>query len=67
MGTVSRSRPPMPSRRPIARPAASAPSRSRAQRDALVVKLQIALAVFGPMLLVGVWLQSKGFFGAAGL
>ena len=57
----------MPSRRPIARPAASSPSPSRAQRDALVVKLQIAFAVFGPMLLVAVWLQSSGFFGAAGL
>jgi hypothetical protein len=32
-----------------------------------VVKLQIAAAVFGPMLLLGVWLQSKGFFGAPGL
>ena len=67
MSTVPRSRPPMPSRRPIARPAASSPSPSRAQRDALVVKLQIAFAVFGPMLLVAVWLQSWGFFGAAGL
>ncbi|MEB3170381.1 MAG: hypothetical protein VKK43_03320 [Synechococcaceae cyanobacterium] len=57
----------MPSRRPSARPAAPAPSASRGQRDALVVKLQIALAVFGPMLLVGVWLQSRGFFGAPGL
>jgi hypothetical protein len=57
----------MPSRRPNARPAASAPSPSREQRDARVVKLQIALAVFGPMLLLGAWLQSRGFFGSPGL
>lgn len=67
MGPIPSSKPPMPSRRSIARPAASGPSPSRAQRDALVVKLQIALAVFGPMLLLGAWLQSKGFFGTAGL
>ncbi|MFO0039016.1 MAG: hypothetical protein ACK522_08730 [Synechococcaceae cyanobacterium] len=57
----------MPSRRPNARPTASAPSPSREQRDARVVKLQIALAVFGPMLLLGAWLQSRGFFGSPGL
>lgn len=59
----------MPSRRPAARPAApaSTTSTSREQRKALVVKLQIAFAVFGPMLLVGVWLQSKGFFASPGL
>lgn len=58
---------PMPSRRSTARPVASAPSPSREQRDARVVKLQIALAVFGPMLLLGAWLQSRGFFGSPGL
>jgi hypothetical protein len=57
----------MPSRRSTARPVASAPSPSREQRDARVVKLQIALAVFGPMLLLGAWLQSRGFFGSPGL
>jgi hypothetical protein len=57
----------MPSRRPTARPAASGPSPSQEQRDARVVKLQIALAVFGPMLLLGAWLQSRGFFGSPGL
>jgi hypothetical protein len=57
----------MASRRPTARPVATAPSLSREQRDARVVKLQIALAVFGPMLLLGAWLQSRGFFGSPGL
>ena len=63
----------MPSPRRAPRPAPSAPPPSptgasvREGRDALVVKLQIAAAVFGPMLLLGVWLQSKGFFGAPGL
>lgn len=56
----------MPSRRPNARPVASVPA-ARAQRDAWVVKLQIAFAVFGPMLLLGLWLQSRGFFGSSGL
>jgi len=31
-------------------------------RAALVVRLQILAAVFLPMLLIGIWLQSKGFF-----
>ncbi|MCS5700197.1 hypothetical protein NZK32_14235 [Cyanobium sp. FGCU-52] len=31
-------------------------------RAALVVRLQILAAVFVPMLLIGIWLQSKGFF-----
>jgi len=31
-------------------------------RAALVVRLQILAAVFLPMLLIGLWLQSKGFF-----
>ncbi|MFM7395098.1 MAG: hypothetical protein ACKO22_12240 [Cyanobium sp.] len=31
-------------------------------RAALVVRLQILAAVFVPMLLIGVWLNSKGFF-----
>jgi hypothetical protein len=62
----------MPSRQRSARTTTTAaPSAQsaapREQRDALVVKLQIAAAVFGPMLLVGVWLQSRGFFGAPGL
>ena len=29
---------------------------------ALVVRLQILAAVFVPMLLIAIWLQSKGFF-----
>lgn len=33
-------------------------------RSALVVRLQILAAVFVPMLLIGAWLQSKGFFQA---
>lgn len=66
----------MPSRKPPARPAApgspspsasASTSASRQQRQALVVRLQIAFAVFGPMLLVGLWLQSKGFFANPGL
>jgi len=31
-------------------------------RAALVVRLQILAAVFLPMLLIAIWLQSKGFF-----
>jgi len=31
-------------------------------RAALVVRLQILAAVFVPMLLIGIWLNSKGFF-----
>ena len=57
----------MPPRRSLSRPASPTPSTSREQRDARVVKLQIALAVFGPMLLLGLWLQSQGFFGSPGL
>ncbi|MEB3255914.1 MAG: hypothetical protein VKJ05_05955 [Synechococcaceae cyanobacterium] len=62
----------MPSpRKPPRSTAAAAPSAAsaatRERRDALVVKLQIAAAVFGPMLLLGVWLQSQGFFGSPGL
>ena len=29
----------------------------------LTIKLQIAAAVFVPMLALGLWLTSKGFFG----
>lgn len=58
----------MPARKPATSPAGPAgPAASRERRDALVVKLQIAAAVFGPMLLLAIWLQSKGFFGAPGL
>jgi hypothetical protein len=49
---------------PPGKPASSLAARER--RKALIVKLQIAGAVFGPMLLLGVWLQSKGFFGSPG-
>ena len=31
--------------------------------SALTIKLQIAAAVFVPMLALGLWLTSKGFFG----
>jgi hypothetical protein len=55
----------MPARKPAASP--TGPAESRERRDARVVKLQIAAAVFGPMLLLAIWLQSKGFFGAPGL
>lgn len=57
----------MPSRRPSAPSAAPGTSPAPQPREALVVKLQIALAVFAPMLLVGLWLQSKGFFTPPGL
>ena len=63
----------MPSSRRAPRTAATTPPplpaglSSRERREALVVKLQIAAAVFGPMLLLGLWLQSQGFFGAPGL
>ncbi|MCS5691834.1 hypothetical protein NZK33_07525 [Cyanobium sp. FGCU-6] len=46
----------MPRRSPNA---TTATERSRA---ALVVRLQILAAVFLPMLLIGIWLNSKGFF-----
>ena len=39
-------------------PAASAPDRSN-----LKIKLQIFAGVFVPMLAMGLWLNSKGFFG----
>jgi len=34
-----------------------------ASRSGAVIKLQIAGAVFVPMLALGLWLTSKGFFG----
>ncbi len=40
---------------------ASQPSQSSPK--ALTIKLQIAGAVFVPMLALGLWLNSKGFFG----
>ena len=54
----------MPARKPASSPPGHAANRQR--RDALVVKLQIAAAVFGPMLLLAIWLHSKGFFAAPG-
>jgi hypothetical protein len=33
------------------------------RNSALTVKLQIAAGVFVPILALGLWLQSKGFFG----
>jgi hypothetical protein len=39
---------------------APAPATSR---SGAVIKLQIAGAVFVPMLALGLWLTSKGFFG----
>jgi hypothetical protein len=32
-------------------------------RPALTIKLQIAAGVFVPMLALGLWLNSQGFFG----
>ena len=32
-------------------------------RQGLTIKLQIAAGVFVPMLALGLWLNSKGFFG----
>lgn len=55
----------MPARKSVA-PAPDARV-SRERRQALIVRLQIAAAVFGPMLLLGLWLQSQGFFGAPGV
>jgi len=34
-----------------------------APRSALTIKLQIAAGVFVPMLALGLWLNSQGFFG----
>ncbi len=36
------------------------------QRSATTVKLQIAGAVFLPLLLLALWLNSRGFFAAPG-
>jgi len=40
-----------------------APKTTSASRSALIIKLQIAGAVFVPMLALGLWLNSRGFFG----
>jgi len=40
-----------------------APKTTSASRSALTIKLQIAGAVFVPMLALGLWLNSRGFFG----
>jgi hypothetical protein len=42
---------------------AAAPKPTKAEPSALRIKLQIAGAVFVPMLGLGLWLNSKGFFG----
>jgi hypothetical protein len=42
---------------------ASRPMPVSNEPSALRVKLQIAGAVFVPMLALGLWLNSKGFFG----
>jgi hypothetical protein len=55
----------MPARKPA--PSNPGSGLSRERRDALIVRLQIAAAVFGPMLLLAIWLQSRGFFAAPGL
>lgn len=48
----------------------SSPPRSadmaQPQRSATTVKLQIAGAVFLPLLLLALWLNSRGFFAAPG-
>ncbi len=54
----------MPPRNP--KPLTPVSAAARERREALIVKLQIGAAVFGPMLLLGVWLQSQGFFGSPG-
>lgn len=38
------------------------PARSERQPSNLVIKLQITAAVFVPMLLLGLWLRSQGFW-----
>lgn len=50
-------------RRP-ARPVTSTGADTDPARAALVVRLQILAAAFVPMVLIGAWLQSKGFFQA---
>ncbi|UPM50150.1 hypothetical protein MY494_12730 [Synechococcus sp. A10-1-5-1] len=42
---------------------APAPKPAKAEPSAMRIKLQIAGAVFVPMLALGLWLNSKGFFG----
>jgi len=44
------------------RPAQTAAA-AAASRSGLTIKLQIAAGVFVPMLALGLWLNSKGFFG----
>ncbi|MFO7629452.1 MAG: hypothetical protein R6W06_08045 [Prochlorococcaceae cyanobacterium] len=50
---------------PAAKPAKAAKPAAKPGRQPspLVIKLQIAGAVFVPMGLLGLWLNSKGFFG----
>ena len=40
-----------------------APAAIKPNRMGLTMKLQIAAGVFVPMLALGLWLNSKGFFG----
>ena len=40
-----------------------APKTTSAPRSGLTIKLQIAAGVFVPMLALGLWLTSQGFFG----
>ena len=39
------------------------PQASAQDRKGLTMKLQMAAGVFVPMLALGLWLNSKGFFG----
>jgi hypothetical protein len=45
------------------KPAKQATQPMSAIRQGLTIKLQIAAGVFVPMLALGLWLNSKGFFG----
>ncbi|MFM8259859.1 MAG: hypothetical protein ACKOE9_04705 [Vulcanococcus sp.] len=50
----------MAAKTPRSKPAATA---TTGGRSGLTIKLQIAGAVFVPMLALGLWLTSQGFFG----
>ena len=47
----------------MARPKPIATQTQKPSRSSLTVKLQIAAGVFVPMLGLGLWLNSQGFFG----
>lgn len=52
----------MPSAKRSPAPAPTRKGPASPSRSSLVIKLQIAAAVFVPMLALGLWLRSQGFW-----